>query len=458
MRRPIFIALTAALAAVGPVASAQAAPYDLVFQSCIMRVSTGAGCGVVDSELRANDVAVSPDGANVYVVGWDGTPGLTEATDGRLTVYARAADGSLRRAGCFGDTVVDGCSGTAIPALKGANAVALSPDGRSLYVASRGDGTAAHRGAVLAFARGADDELTFRSCIGTGTADGCAGGKAAIGLGAPDDLAVSPAGDRVAVGGRRSFLVDYRRDADGSLAFNGCIGATSPDCATSSHLGDVTALAFNADGRDLYAATRAGVGSGWDTVVHLVRDDGGLAETDCIGRTPSGCSRTSSHVVDPTGVTVTPEDSEVFLVGRNPTFVTRFLRGPSGALSDFGCAVGLGPTGCEIAGLDISGSEGVVASPDGTGVYVATASGALLTYARRRDAGLSLIRCQEPLPCSLGSFRGAAQLAFSPDGANLYIADNTIGYHFVQIYGRPPIQGTTVPPGGLPIAPPLKNG
>src|SRR5208282_456403 len=110
-------------------------------------------------------VAVSPDGLNVYVVA--GVVGPTVASSfGALAILKREpATGAISEVGCWssdGTNGVDGASGvcTPTPSLLGADGVAVSPNGLSVFVAS------SYSGAVVAFARNpSDGSLTRLGCV-----------------------------------------------------------------------------------------------------------------------------------------------------------------------------------------------------------------------------------------------------------------------------------------------------
>jgi DNA-binding beta-propeller fold protein YncE len=473
MRRtlPLLLLLLAAAAVLAPPATA--APYDYVLQDCIDR-NGSPSCSTTDPGLRADDVAVSPDGRSVYVVGYTFITDRARVPLGKLAVYARSDDGSLRLSSCFTAEGGGGCADAAIPALTSADSVAVSPDGRSVYVGAIGGYPPAHSGAVLVFSRATDGGLTFRSCIGNGTADGCANGKAALGMGEPDDIAVSPDGEHVVVGSGAygdGSIVDFRRDADGDLRWAGCLSTSTPSCREAPEVYGVRGLAFSADGRDLYAATNDQAGSAGlrATVVHLVRDDTGSLEfADCVGSGPPRCRTTSSHIFYALGIAVSPSDGEVFVAAPSSPAVTRFLRGPSGRLSEFGCVSSERLSGCASTGTRPFGIGAVAVSPDGSGLYGLNGDGKLYTFTvNAAEPGLTPIRCQAPVPerysgafaCEGLSSTGGS-LAFSPDGSTLYGA-SIAGYaHSLAIWRREDIRPeTTVSPGaGMPVRPPGMGG
>lgn len=139
---------------------------------------TGAGPCTDGTALGlARSVTVSPDGRGAYV-----------ASGGAVVVFDRAPNGTLTQksglTGCVSDTGAGPCvDGTA---LNSATSVAVSPDGRSVYVAAAG---------VAAFDRAADGTLAQKpglaACV-TETGSGpCADGTA---LDSVRSVTVSPDG------------------------------------------------------------------------------------------------------------------------------------------------------------------------------------------------------------------------------------------------------------------------
>ena len=168
---------------------------------------TGAGpCGDGTALGGALGVVVSPDGKSAYVASFDSDA---------VAVFDRAADGTLTQkpgtAACISDTGAGPCvDGTA---LDGASSVTVSPDGRSVYVASQ------ISSAVAVFDRAADGTLTQKpgtaACISDTGAGPCIDGTA---LDVAASVAVSPDGQSAYVASFDSDAVAVLdRAADGSL-------------------------------------------------------------------------------------------------------------------------------------------------------------------------------------------------------------------------------------------------
>src|SRR5262249_29530110 len=92
----------------------------------------GDDCGAspdIDGLEGAHGVAVSPDNKNVYVA---------SDTDSAIVTFTRdLGTGALTAAGCFDDPApFAACGGNTTPGLKAADGVAVSPDGKSVYVAA----------------------------------------------------------------------------------------------------------------------------------------------------------------------------------------------------------------------------------------------------------------------------------------------------------------------------------
>ena len=199
--------------------------------------------GTVDGLDGATDLALSGDDAGLYVAG---------TNDGAVAVFGRDPDPSSPTYGrlTFREAEKDGVDdpsdlGGVVDGLHLASAVAVSPDGATVYATGRGDN------ALAAFARDLDPgsgtlgKLSFLQVQRDGVAsvDGLAGAAA---------VAVSPDGAHVyAAGSTDNALAAFTRATDGTLTWlevarNGSGGVQG--------LGGAAAVVTSRDGGHLYAA------------------------------------------------------------------------------------------------------------------------------------------------------------------------------------------------------------
>ena len=161
-----------------------------------------------------------------------------------------AVDRSQPASGC---TRVRALQGPA-PVL-GSDAIAISPDGRNVYVAS------SRSNAIAIFMRNArTGKLTQAAgsagCIALAGANGCA---TARGLAGPNSVAVSPDGRNVyATSLLSSAVVSFRRNrSTGALTLtggaSGCItDAATAGCTTGRALDGADVVSVTADGKNVY--------------------------------------------------------------------------------------------------------------------------------------------------------------------------------------------------------------
>jgi DNA-binding beta-propeller fold protein YncE len=200
-------------------------------------------CNGADGLGGPQALAVSPDGKNVYV-----------GSDNALAVLDRASNGALSSAGCIGASSggPKACSSTAN--VDSVRSVVLSPDGANVYVASW------RSNAVQAFARIGAGALKPAGCYGDPAPAGC---TLVTSLTHPNGLALSPDGKSlyVAAEGSNSVIV-FGRAADGTLSAMGCIGNSAnpnlgpPQCIGSPGLGSVHAITVSPDGKNVYATSQ----------------------------------------------------------------------------------------------------------------------------------------------------------------------------------------------------------
>ena len=288
-------------------------PGGLEFASCVhwdAPASTG-NCTREPLLDRVIDGEVSPDGSSVYV-----TTATEDRSVWRLVTLTRSpADGSLQVAGCISQQSQPGCDPvSAIGAMHEPADVELSPDGRSLYVAS-GD-------TIDVFDRDpGTGALAFDSCVGNrdGVDRGC-GPTTGVFKGVRW-LAISPDGRNLyASDPEETTLATFdRADAGGGLSNMRCIGHPSICGSYPQHLGSDAALRVSADGRQVYAI---GNPPGNPTLHAYDRDPatGSLAFRKCWTDDnffATFCDRESRlNVVG--GIAVAPDGFSVLTISRDP--------------------------------------------------------------------------------------------------------------------------------------------
>jgi cysteine-rich repeat protein len=232
------------------------------------------GDGAAKKLAGAHGVTVSPDGAHVLVAG---------NTDDAVTVFSRdAATGMLT----FVEAHVDGSGGT--NRLDGAESIAVSPDGSSVYVAAEEDN------AVTVFSRdAASGALTLVEVQEQGE-----GGVS--GLSQAHGVTVSPDGANVyAASGQSDAVAVFARDAaTGALTFierhkDGESGVQGLDGAENVVVSPNGALVYAVGDLDnaLVVFTRD-AGTGTLTFVEFFRDGDngvrGLDDAEAVVVSPNG--------------------------------------------------------------------------------------------------------------------------------------------------------------------------
>jgi 6-phosphogluconolactonase (cycloisomerase 2 family) len=348
--------------------------------ACITETGTG-GCADGRGLLGAIAVAVSPDGKHVYVASADGNAVaalVRDATTGALTQRAATA-------GCVNESGLDGCADG--KALLGAHGIAVSPDGKHVYVVS------STSLAVAAFSRdkatGALTQLagTAGCASATGTAGDCATAKA---LADPRGIAASPDGKHVYVASLTSdALAVFARDrTTGALTqldgLAGCVsqGGSGGECTSGKGLDSPWAVAVTRDGKHVYATSFEGVAA-------FSRDKRTGALTQLPGT--AGCVSDSGTSGDCTDGRVlgngqiraaapSPDGRNLYVTAGAAGAVAAFARDKTtGALTQLpgtaGCVSEDGSSGeCADATL-VAGASSITVSPDGRHVYVTTLDG-----------------------------------------------------------------------------------
>ncbi len=303
------------------------------------------GASGVSGLAGASGLEVSPDGASVYAAGY---------TDNTLVGFARdPATGSLAPLQVFrkGEAGLTG--------LGGAKAVALSPDGKSVYTANSLD-----HGISVFDRNPATGLLTYRADLVNG-----AGGVQ--GLEGAEDLLVSPDGKQLfATGYGSDTLVVFGRDpATGALAYSrhfldGAGGVEG--------LNGAAGLAISADGTSLYVAGY------YDSAVAVFRRTPATGELAYAGFLKDGTGFVEGlHYARE--VALSPAEDTLYVTGGGDDAIALFRRdAATGNLTYSRCWVN-GEEG--VAGLD--GVRGIVVTRDGKNLYAAGSnSNALAVFNR----------------------------------------------------------------------------
>jgi DNA-binding beta-propeller fold protein YncE len=296
---------------------------------CISQSELGGACVNGEALVDPAAVAVSPDGRNVYVAANGIAVFRRDPSTGQLT-QVPGADGCVAE-----ENRGDACE------FGYAYDLAVSPDGKNIYVA------AMESDAVAIFDRdprtGALAQIPGkRGCVSEGGSSGaCRDGNA---LRSPGGVAVSPDGTSVYVtGGYSNSVAIFDRDRKtGALAQKrgvaGCISeaGTKGTCQDGRGLERPNAVAVSPDGTSVYVS---GYYSGAVTTFDRQRATGALAQkpgaAGCIGNPEKDCFRTVALLSLPLNLTVTPDGRNLYVV--TPLFeglALTFERQPStGTLS-----------------------------------------------------------------------------------------------------------------------------
>lgn len=216
---------------------------------CIAESISGCVSGIA---LGAPEgMAISPDGSSVYVASALSNAVVELVRDPSTGALTQPTGGS----GCIVDTALSGC--TAGLQLSGANAVAISPAGRDVYV------TSLFSNSVTSFSRSAAGLLTQKpgtaACLVYLRAVGCSFGRA---MTAPEGLAVSPDGSSMYVAAFTAGAIDVLdRERESGVVVQkpgraGCLAPRSvPGCTRGRALRGVSSIAISPDGRHVYSTS-----------------------------------------------------------------------------------------------------------------------------------------------------------------------------------------------------------
>ena len=445
INRRLRVALTLVVGLVSCVA--MAANAYAVVPGGIVQLSGAAGC-ISDAGAPCtsghdlgyiSEMAISPDGRNLYATGY---------LSGALTIFDRNPQtGALTQkpgtSGCFRNTASATCQ--ALPALGTPFSVTLSPDGNHVYVAGYSTDT------ILAFSRNPDGSLTPKAgaagCVSNAGTAPCGDARA---LNGPAGLRVSPDGKHLyAAAWDDGSIVGFTIGADGGLTQitdgpggAGCIqNVPGPDgCADGRALAQGYLTTMGPDGAAVYTTTASG------TLSSQARDaatgrlsaipgvQGCVVSAAADGCTVSGDLSGYSFDVIATG-------SQIYVASMGASRVVTFDRQPSGGVVRRAGAAGCltnGPVAGCTTGRALDSATGIALSADGEDVYVAArgantgvvelghaADGTLTPTAGTR--GCAVIGALFGCAAVAGMSGSAHDVAVSPDNRFVYLSTQGAG-------------------------------
>jgi DNA-binding beta-propeller fold protein YncE len=360
--------------------------------ACVSETGSGGSCvnGIVLD--AAWSLAISPDGRNVYlgtaeevITVFDRDPGTGELTQ-KAGVPA-----------CISETGSGGLCADGV-ALAWPNHVTVSPDGNNVYAASgissavavfdRGPSTGA-----LAQKAGTD------ACVSeTGTGGSCAIGRALAGASgvavSPDGRHVY-----VASYVSDALATFERNVTTGQLTqklLGGCVSedGSGGQCDNGLALVGSTWATVSPDGRNVYVASHIS-----DAVAVFDRNhaNGVLTQkagvSACVSETgTNGDCANGKALAGPLQAVVSPDGRNVYVVSYDSHAMAVFDRNlATGALSQkaglAGCVSESGTGGTCTDGRGLDAAHHLAVSPDGRSVYVASAGGALAVFDRDPATG-----------------------------------------------------------------------
>jgi DNA-binding beta-propeller fold protein YncE len=361
----------------------------LSFASCISddggdgRPGSEGICADGDALAGAGAIAFSPDGRFAYVAA---------SVANAVSWFARDAQtGALTPAGCMKHTVRAGERCGPATALDGADAVAVAPDGKHVYVA------AFRSSAVTVYQRDTETgALKQQSCVSQSGSDGAC--TRVPGLTEPFEVSASADGKDVYVLGIGTLATLGVDPATGDLAAEGCMLAASPAggaCTEAPLLESPGAAALSADGRSLLVTASS------DTLVSFDRDPatGKLAQAQCFAPPPESDDEDAGDEEDDTGDD--EEEAEDSAAEADPK------------------------AGCEK--LDWGDASTVALSTDGRGVFVGGTYGVTALQRDPQTGRMTKLGCLDERSegdgaCPEADNVGyASALAASADARNLYV-------------------------------------
>jgi 6-phosphogluconolactonase (cycloisomerase 2 family) len=357
--------------------------------ACTSLTGSGGSCVVGRALDEPRGIAVSGDSKSVYVASTSSDGVAAFARDAKTGVLTQLAG----TAGCVTETGSGGCADGV--ALQGARSVALSANGKSAYVAARTSDSVAvfardtRTGALAQLAGTA-------ACVSdSGTAGACANGVAldfptsvAVSPNGKNVYVTSAGSNAIAV-----FARDVGTGALTQLAGTaGCVSTdgTGGACATGAALGGAFAVAVSQNGKNVYVAARDS-----NAIAVFARDfkTGALTQlagtAGCVSADGTGgACAIGTALVGPVSLAITNNGKSLYAVSETSNAVTAFARDiKTGTIAQLAgtdaCVSETGSGGSCVDGVALTEPRGVVVTRNARHAYVTSAtSDAVAAFAR----------------------------------------------------------------------------
>ncbi|HXR31075.1 MAG TPA: hypothetical protein VN752_08050 [Solirubrobacterales bacterium] len=344
---------------------------------------------------------------------------------------ASAATGDLTFKDCVARFVAGPCAAVPNQVLEGGRDVAISPDGKLVFVADMQD-------SVVGFSRSlADGSVAYASCLDSSTADdvGCTHLAANVLL-QPRSLAFSPDGASLYVAAETSdAIVRLTVAAGGGLGFGGCVeddALPDWDCATEVASLDGPLRVLVAPDGDVYSVS---------TEATLNHFSANLVQESCYREvTIAGCATQAEPLEAPHGLALSPDGKHLYVTSVGRDAIVWFTRAAGGALTYAGCiaddddATAFSDNCAEESGVNYDWLNHITFGTDAN-AYVTDETGLGVVYHFSRDVTTGALTRQDCLANDIdvdapgcaelddatgSGLAGVTDAVVSPDAANLY--------------------------------------
>lgn len=353
-----------------------------------------------------------------------------------------------------------------------AEGIAMSPDGKNVYVAANGSN------AIAEFSRNAETgaltQLASPNDCVTANGSGC-GTTGATGMAAPFGVTVSGDGKNVYVAGFNSnAIAEFSRNTEtGALTQlaspNDCVTSYSFGCGTVNQTGLTNPISIitSPDDSNVYVA------SGGSTAIGAVAEfsrngsTGALTQlaspNDCITAESSGCgSDNALGMGGPESLAISPDGKDVYVAAFQSKAVAALGRNAStGALTQLAApndCITFSAIGCSTTnapGLNVV--QGVAISADGRSLYATGAKSSSLAEFSRNTASGAITQLASPENCITQNSSGcgtlnahglteARRVILSPDGSSAYVVSP--GSSAIAEFSRQPVPPPSEGGGG----------